>query len=69
MENDIPSSAQVRQWLAPLSVQQLRRLSEVSGVPLTTLWNIRAGHTKDPRLETVRQIAPHAIAAAEQGGA
>lgn len=42
--------------LEPFDNAQLQRLSELSGVPFTTLWNIRAGETKNPRLETVREL-------------
>ena len=66
MNANIPSAAEVQGWLEPLSVQQLRRLSSVSGVPLTTIWNIRSGETENPRIETVRAIAPHVAAVAAE---
>ena len=59
METDIPSAEVVRGWLTPLDAATLRRLAEASGVPMTTLWNIRSGATADPRIETVRQFARH----------
>ena len=59
MTTDIPSADTVRGWLAPLDAATLRKLSDVSGVPMTTLWNIRSRSTADPRIETVRQFAPH----------
>ena len=63
MNTDIPSALRVRAWLLPLGKTQLQRLAELSGVPFGTLWKIRSGDTKDPRIETVRQIAPHVSAA------
>ena len=59
MSTDIPSARHVRGWLKPLTPDQLRRLAVLSGVPFGTLWKIRAGTTSDPRIETVRAIAPH----------
>ena len=56
MNTPIPSALQVRAWLLPLDSKQLQRLAELSKVPFGTLWKIRAGDTKDPRIETVRQI-------------
>ena len=65
MNTDIPSALRVREWLQPLAKPQLQRLADLSGVPFGTLWKIRSGDTKDPRIETVRQIAPHVSEAAK----
>ena len=43
-----------RSSLEALSRAQLQDLSTASGVPITTLWKIRAGETKNPGIETVR---------------
>ena len=64
MTNDIPSALQVRAWLLPLGNVQLQRLSQLSGVPFSTLLKMRVGETKDPRIETVRKLAPHVSEAA-----
>lgn len=63
MSTEIPSALQVRAWLLPLTNRQLQKLSELSGVPFTTLWKIRSGETENPRIESVRSIAPHLSAA------
>lgn len=65
MNTEIPSALHVRAWLLPMANDQLQRLSELSGVPFTTLWKMRSGETKDPRIETVRRIAPHVSASAK----
>ena len=59
MNTPIPSALQVRAWLLPLDSKQLQRLADLSGVPFGTLWKVRSGDTKDPRIETVRQIGMH----------
>lgn len=63
MTHDIPSALQVQAWLKPLAAAQLQKLALLSGVPLTTLWNIRSGSTKNPGIETVRKITPYISAA------
>ena len=65
MELTIPSAEQVRAQLAPLTLKQLDRLAELSGVPATTIYKIKRGETDNPGLETVGKFAPH-IAAAQQ---
>jgi hypothetical protein len=59
----IPSAAEVRAALSPLSRQQLVRLAAMSGVPFTTIQKIARGDTSDPRLDTVRGLLPHIQAA------
>lgn len=44
--------------LAAMSHAELQQLSLKSGVPFMTLWNIRAGHTKNPRLNTLAKFWP-----------
>ncbi len=63
MNANIPSAEEVRSWLQPMTYAQVRRLSELSGVPLTTLWNIRANGKWNPRIDTVSKFAPHIGAA------
>lgn len=54
----IPSAADVRDALRPLSHAQMQDLAIRSGVPFTTLWKVRSGETENPRIETVRQFLP-----------
>ncbi len=54
----IPSIRQVRTYLEGLNHAQVQKLSEDSGVPFNTLWNIRKGTTTNPGTETVRKFFP-----------
>lgn len=62
------SAAQVRNALTPLSMRELDILAQLSSVPAATLYKIKLGITKNPRLETIRKFLPH-ISAARGGGA
>lgn len=64
MDIDIPSVSVVRQSLAALTMRQLEKLAELSGVPMTTIYKIKLGDTENPGIETVRKFAPHISAAA-----
>jgi len=63
----IPSATEVHRKLAPLDTAALRRLSELSGVPLSTLQKLRAGHpsgsARKTGIDTVRMFWPHIAAA------
>jgi len=59
MSTPIPSAVDIRASLAALSLDQLDRLAELSGVPLPTLSKIRYGQTLNPGIETVRRFMPH----------
>jgi hypothetical protein len=61
----LPSAAEVRAALVPLSRQQIIRLSALSGVPFTTIQKVQRGETADPRLDTVREFLPHLAAVRE----
>ena len=61
---DIPTAADIRSALAPLTMRQLDVLESLSGVPATTIYKIKLGVTSNPGLETVRAFAPHIIDAA-----
>lgn len=63
MQTTTPSAEQVRAALQPLSMKQLARLSELSGVPSTTLYKIKLGTTTNPGIETVRAFVPFISAA------
>ena len=64
MDTSIPSAEQVRHRLLALNLKQLDRLSELSGVPVPTIYKIRREETKNPGIDTVRKILPHIDAAA-----
>jgi predicted transcriptional regulator len=59
MNSAIPSAEAVRAALAPLSLKQLEKLAELSGVPFTTIYKVKRGETKNPGIETLRQFMPH----------
>lgn len=59
MDVTIPSAADVREALAPLTLKQLEKLAELSGVPMHTIYKVKRGDTPNPGLETVRKFAPH----------
>jgi len=65
MNTSLPSAAEVRAALVPLSRQQILRLSALSGVPFTTVQKVQRGETADPRLDTVRAFLPHLAAVRE----
>jgi hypothetical protein len=52
MSTTIPSPAEVRAKLAPMSLAKLEELATRTGVPFTTLVKLRNGQTENPRLET-----------------
>lgn len=52
-----PHPRVIRQHLKRLKLVDLRLLSQISGVPYTTLFNIRSGDTPNPRSGTVHAIS------------
>ena len=62
----VPTLAQVSTALGLLRQPELEKLSELSGVPVGTLWNIRSGKSKNPGIVTVAAFQPfvEALAAA-----
>jgi predicted transcriptional regulator len=58
-----PSAEQVRAALQPLTLKQIDRLAELSGVPATTIYKIQRAETKNPGVDTVRKFLPHIGAA------
>jgi predicted transcriptional regulator len=56
MNTDFPSAEAVRERLKRLKGSDIEALSGTSGVPSSTLWKIRNGHTPNPGLETVRKF-------------
>lgn len=65
----VASADQVRKALARLTLKQLDRLQELSGVPALTIYKIKRGETENPGIETVRKFWPHIDAVAEEGAA
>jgi len=61
MKSPIPSGADLKLLLAPLTNSQLYALEHHSAVPFTTLWKIRAGVTVSPGIETVRRFYPFLV--------
>jgi hypothetical protein len=62
MQSHLPTIQQVAEALNELGHSQLVALSKDSGVPFTTLWNIRSGATTNPGLGTVGNFWPHLLA-------
>ena len=59
MNITIPTSLQVREALATLTLAQIERLAALSGVPWTTIYKIKRGETDNPGIETVGRFLPH----------
>ena len=55
--------SEVRAAMEPLTLKQIDRLGELSGVPPTTLYKIQRGETMNPGIETVAKFLPHVDAA------
>jgi predicted transcriptional regulator len=55
----IPSAEAVRAALAPITLKQLERLYELSGVPVATLYKIKRGEIVNPGIDTVGKFMPH----------
>ena len=68
MRTNILSTEDLCAKLMALPVGSITRLSELSGVPLQTIYSIRSGRTKVAGLETARRIIPHLRAAARVRG-
>lgn len=68
MDTTIPAAAEVVARIEPLTNGQLQRLSELSGVPFTTLWKIRSGETTNPRIDSASKFWPYIEAAQEASG-
>ncbi len=42
-----------------MTLKQLEKLAELSGVPFTTIYKVKRGETTNPGIETVRQFMPY----------
>jgi predicted transcriptional regulator len=58
MASQLPTFSDLKGRLAGMTHAEVQKLATQSGVPFMTLWNIRAGNTKNPRLETLRKFWP-----------
>lgn len=65
MKSNIPTPDQVREALMALKHSQMQDLAQRSGVPFTTLWNIRSAATKNPGIKAVHAFYPHIAACAK----
>lgn len=63
MTSNIPSPGEVRAILAAMTSAQMVKLSNLSGVALMTLRNIRSGDTENPGIKAVHLFMPHIKAA------
>lgn len=62
MATKIPSAAEVRERLSALDRGQIPMLARDSGVPVTTLINIRdSDKPQGPTVETLRKFWPHLV--------
>lgn len=59
MEPNIISAEDVQTRLAPLTMKQLDRLAELSGVPQPTIYKIKLGVTANPGVETIGKFWPY----------
>lgn len=61
MANQIPSAEEVRTALRSLGRGQMQELADKSGVPVTTLSNIRNSSKQGPTVDTLRKFWPHLL--------
>lgn len=61
MATQIPSAEAVRERLLALEHGQMQELARKSGVPLSTLSNIRNSDKRGPSVDTVRKFWPHLL--------
>lgn len=59
MNIEVPSVEAVREALAGLTLKQIERLGELSGVPWSTIYKIKRGETRDPGMDTCGRFMPH----------
>lgn len=70
MATQIPSAEEVRRKLAELERGQMQELSSLSGVPMTTLSNIRASTSdQGPTTTTLRKFWPHLLRMSKKAAA
>lgn len=70
MATQIPSAQAVRERLIALEHGQMQELSGLSGVPLSTLSNIRnSSSDQGPTVATLRKFWPHLLKMAKKAAA
>lgn len=69
MATQIPSADTVRERLAALEKGQMQELARKSGVPLSTLANIRSSSKQGPTVDTLRKFWPHLLRLAKKAAA
>lgn len=69
MATQIPSADAVRERLKALERGQMQQLAKASGVPLTTLSNIRDSGKQGPTVDTLRKFWPHLLRLARKAAA
>jgi predicted transcriptional regulator len=66
MKITMPTMDEVRAELGKLTMRQIDRLADLSGVPSATIYKIRIGTTENPGIETLRKFLPHIPAALKE---
>lgn len=61
MATQIPSAETIREKLSELGHGQMQQLAKDSGVPLSTLSNIRNSGKQGPTVDTARKFWPHLL--------
>ncbi len=61
MAQELPSFESIVKRLNAMSQKQIHWLAATSGVPFSTLMNIRYGHTKNSGYITVAQFYPYLL--------
>jgi hypothetical protein len=56
MNINIPPISVIQAELKTLNYGEVKELARLSGVPFTTIWNIRGGLTENPGTETCRKF-------------
>jgi len=55
---NVPTPSDFRARLEPFSMTELHVITELSGVPMLTLYKIKRGETADPGLSTAAKVYP-----------
>lgn len=69
MATQIPSADAVRERLKSLEHGDMQALAKKSGVPLSTLSNIRNSSKQGPTVDTLRRFWPHLLKMAKRTAA
>jgi hypothetical protein len=69
MATQIPSADAVRERLKALEHGDMQALAKLSGVPLSTLSNIRNSSKQGPTVDTLRKFWPHLLKLAKKATA